>query len=78
MYAPFTRCQPHLYADPLQLIGGCPIVASFSSNRHSRDIRLEAALFIGSVCRTSLLTVSGSLLAEKARRLTPSPAADVH
>lgn len=41
-----------------QLIGGCPVVAAFASNRHSRDIRLEAALFIGSVCRTSLLTVA--------------------
>lgn len=31
---------------------------SFASNKFSREIRLEAALFIGSMCRTSLLTVS--------------------
>lgn len=30
---------------------------AFASNRYSRDIRLEAALFIGAMCRTSLLTV---------------------
>lgn len=31
---------------------------SFASNKFSREIRLEAALFIGAMCRTSLLTVS--------------------
>lgn len=30
---------------------------AFSSKRYSREIRLEAALFIGAMCRTSLLTV---------------------
>lgn len=41
----------------MQLVGGCPVVMSFASNKFSREIRLEAALFIGSMCRTSLLTV---------------------
>lgn len=40
-----------------QLIGGCPIVVGFASRRFPREIRLEAALFIGAMCRTSLLTV---------------------
>lgn len=31
---------------------------SFASPKYSREIRLEAALFICSMCRTSLLTVS--------------------
>lgn len=44
-----------------QLVGGCPVVMAFSSKRYSREIRLEAALFIGSMCRTSLLTVRSSL-----------------
>ncbi|KDE07893.1 STE/STE11/CDC15 protein kinase [Microbotryum lychnidis-dioicae p1A1 Lamole] len=39
------------------LVGGCPVMMVFASNRYSRDIRLEAALFVGSVCRTSLLTL---------------------
>lgn len=29
----------------------------FSHSRYPRDIRLEAALFIGAMCRTSLLTL---------------------
>nr|CRX79037.1 hypothetical protein ls5930a1_00083 [Leucosporidium scottii] len=41
-----------------QLVGGCPVVMSFASNKFSREIRLEAALFIGSMCRTSLLTLN--------------------
>lgn len=40
-----------------QLVGGCPVAMAFSSKRYSREIRLEAALFIGAMCRTSLLTV---------------------
>ncbi|SCV70676.1 BQ2448_3438 [Microbotryum intermedium] len=39
------------------LVGGCPVMMVFASNRYSREIRLEAALFVGSVCRTSLLTL---------------------
>lgn len=37
--------------------GGCPVVMSFASNKYAREIRLEAALFIGSMCQTSLLTL---------------------
>ncbi|KAK4057771.1 Protein kinase of the Mitotic Exit Network [Microbotryomycetes sp. JL221] len=37
--------------------GGCPTIAEFASSRYSREIRLEAALFIGSMCRTSPLTL---------------------
>ncbi|KAI5479767.1 STE/STE11/cdc15 protein kinase [Pseudohyphozyma bogoriensis] len=43
--------------EKLCLVGGCPVVMSFASNKFSREIRLEAALFIGSMCRTSLLTM---------------------
>ncbi|KAM0789064.1 hypothetical protein ACM66B_003127 [Microbotryomycetes sp. NB124-2] len=39
------------------LIGGCPVVMAFASGKHTREIRLEAALFIGSMCRTSALTL---------------------
>ncbi len=39
------------------LVGGCPVVMAFASNKYSREIRLEAALFIGAMCRTSLLTL---------------------
>ncbi|CEQ42898.1 SPOSA6832_04772, partial [Sporobolomyces salmonicolor] len=42
--------------EKIALVGGCPVVMSFASKRYSREIRLEAALFIGSMCRTSLLT----------------------
>ena len=41
----------------LQLVGGGPVVMTFASNKYSREIRLEAALFICAMCRTSLLTV---------------------
>ncbi|MBW0466232.1 hypothetical protein O181_005947 [Austropuccinia psidii MF-1] len=37
--------------------GGCPVVMGFASNKYAREIRLEAALFIGSMCQTSLLTL---------------------
>ncbi|PLW27115.1 hypothetical protein PCANC_23219 [Puccinia coronata f. sp. avenae] len=37
--------------------GGCPVVMAFASNKYAREIRLEAALFIGSMCQTSLLTL---------------------
>ncbi|GAA5841123.1 hypothetical protein JCM11251_008023 [Rhodosporidiobolus azoricus] len=43
--------------EKIALVGGCPVVMAFSSKRYSREIRLEAALFIGSMCRTSLLTL---------------------
>ncbi|GAA5944103.1 serine/threonine-protein kinase [Sporobolomyces koalae] len=43
--------------EKLALVGGCPVIVSFASKRHCREIRLEAALFIGSMCRTSLLTL---------------------
>ncbi|GAA5892422.1 hypothetical protein JCM5296_003594 [Sporobolomyces johnsonii] len=43
--------------EKIALVGGCPVVMSFASKRYSREIRLEAALFIGSMCRTSLLTL---------------------
>ncbi|GAA6044474.1 hypothetical protein JCM8097_000899, partial [Rhodosporidiobolus ruineniae] len=43
--------------EKIALVGGCPVVMSFSSKRYTREIRLEAALFIGSMCRTSLLTL---------------------
>ncbi|GAA5843686.1 hypothetical protein JCM5353_001293 [Sporobolomyces roseus] len=43
--------------EKLALVGGCPVVLSFASKRYSREIRLEAALFIGSMCRASLLTL---------------------
>ncbi|GAA5962208.1 hypothetical protein JCM3765_003898 [Sporobolomyces pararoseus] len=43
--------------EKLALIGGCPVVLSFASKRYSREIRLETALFIGKLCRTSLLTL---------------------
>ncbi|GJN89439.1 hypothetical protein Rhopal_002425-T1 [Rhodotorula paludigena] len=42
--------------EKVALVGGCPVVMAFSSKRYSREIRLEAALFIGAMCRTSLLT----------------------
>ena len=45
----------------LQLVGGGPVVMTFASNKYSREIRLEAALFICAMCRTSLLTVLISL-----------------
>ncbi|BGP31514.1 Protein kinase of the Mitotic Exit Network [Rhodotorula toruloides] len=43
--------------EKIALVGGCPVVMAFSSKRYSREIRLEAALFIGAMCRTSLLTL---------------------
>ncbi|GAA5994677.1 uncharacterized protein JCM10292_002207 [Rhodotorula paludigena] len=43
--------------EKVALVGGCPVVMAFSSKRYSREIRLEAALFIGAMCRTSLLTL---------------------
>ncbi|GAA5904546.1 serine/threonine-protein kinase [Sporobolomyces salmoneus] len=43
--------------EKLALVGGCPVVMSFASKRYSREIRLETALFIGKLCRTSLLTL---------------------
>ncbi|GAA5977680.1 hypothetical protein JCM11641_001376 [Rhodosporidiobolus odoratus] len=43
--------------EKIALVGGCPVVMAFSSKRYSRGIRLEAALFIGAMCRTSLLTL---------------------
>ncbi|GAA6017250.1 hypothetical protein JCM10207_003660 [Rhodosporidiobolus poonsookiae] len=43
--------------EKIALVGGCPVVMGFSSKRYSREIRLEAALFIGAMCRTSLLTL---------------------
>ncbi|BGP24123.1 Protein kinase of the Mitotic Exit Network [Rhodotorula toruloides] len=43
--------------EKVALVGGCPVVMDFSSKRYSREIRLEAALFIGAMCRTSLLTL---------------------
>ncbi|GAA5845101.1 hypothetical protein JCM9279_005433 [Rhodotorula babjevae] len=43
--------------EKVALIGGCPVVVGFASRRFSREIRLEAALFIGAMCRTSLLTL---------------------
>ncbi|GAA6064463.1 hypothetical protein JCM10212_002126 [Sporobolomyces blumeae] len=43
--------------EKIALVGGCPVVTAFASKRYSREIRLEAALFIGSMCRTSLLTL---------------------
>ncbi|KPV72270.1 uncharacterized protein RHOBADRAFT_47116 [Rhodotorula graminis WP1] len=43
--------------EKVALIGGCPVVVSFASRRFPREIRLEAALFIGAMCRTSLLTL---------------------
>jgi hypothetical protein len=30
---------------------------AYASNKHCREVRLEAALFIGAMCSTSLLTV---------------------
>ncbi|KAL8290145.1 hypothetical protein RQP46_003084 [Phenoliferia psychrophenolica] len=39
------------------LVGGGPVVMAFASNKYSREIRLEAALFICAMCRTSLLTI---------------------
>ncbi|KAM0746355.1 kinase-like protein [Meredithblackwellia eburnea MCA 4105] len=43
--------------EKLCLVGGGPVVMSFASNKYSREIRLEAALFICAMCRTSLLTI---------------------
>ncbi|GAA5885013.1 hypothetical protein JCM16303_006517 [Sporobolomyces ruberrimus] len=43
--------------EKLALIGGCSVVMTFASKRYSREIRLETALFIGKLCRTSLLTL---------------------
>ncbi|POY73774.1 putative Non-specific serine/threonine protein kinase [Rhodotorula taiwanensis] len=43
--------------EKLALVGGCSVVAAFASRRFAREIRLEAALFIGAMCRTSLLTL---------------------
>ncbi|GAA6058273.1 hypothetical protein JCM3770_004335 [Rhodotorula araucariae] len=43
--------------EKVALVGGCPVVMGFSARRYAREIRLEAALFIGAMCRTSLLTL---------------------
>lgn len=66
-----TMCRQILSDDPeslekICLCGGCPVVMSFASNKHPREIRLEAALFIGSMCQTSLLTVSAPLSLRRA------------
>lgn len=49
-----------------QLLGGCPVLLSFASTKYSRETRLEAALFIGAMCRTSLLTVSTACVCDLA------------
>lgn len=57
---------------------------SFASNKYAREIRLEAALFIGSMCQTSLLTVCRFAGACKSiphllcASLIPCVAANVH
>lgn len=39
------------------LVGFCPAMTRFVSSQYSREIRLEAALFIGSMCRSSVLSL---------------------
>ncbi|KWU43305.1 kinase-like protein [Rhodotorula sp. JG-1b] len=55
--------------EKLALVGGCPVITAFSSRRYSREIRLEAALFIGAMCRTSLLTLQMFVSAQGLRIL---------
>ncbi|GAA6025978.1 hypothetical protein JCM8202_002188 [Rhodotorula sphaerocarpa] len=56
--------------EKLALVGGCPTVTNFASRRYSREIRLEAALFIGAMCRTSLLTLQMFVSCQGLRILT--------
>ncbi|GAA5991926.1 hypothetical protein JCM10908_002274 [Rhodotorula pacifica] len=55
--------------EKLALVGGCPVITAFSSRRYAREIRLEAALFIGAMCRTSLLTLQMFVSAQGLRIL---------
>ena len=50
---------------------------AYASASHARDVRLEAALFIGNVCQTSLLTVRAGI-PEVATTLKTFTASNVH
>ncbi|KAK4046298.1 Protein kinase of the Mitotic Exit Network [Microbotryomycetes sp. JL201] len=50
------------------LIGGCPVVLAFASGKFSREIRLEAALFIGAIFRSSSAAAGLKLWSNAARK----------